>query len=96
MSSKISAFAIVSVLYVVFSAVYFEIVIQTVQAKSPYLEELNHIHHKIVKQHNITNVQVLLERCDEIYSKVEKDANSLYYAFEIISILSVANLSFFV
>jgi hypothetical protein len=30
MSSKISAFAIVSVIYVAFSAIYFEIVIQTV------------------------------------------------------------------
>lgn len=70
MSSKIQAFAIVSVLYVVFSTVYFEIVIQTVQSKAPYLRELNHIHHEIVKTNNITHVEVLLAKSDGIYDKI--------------------------
>lgn len=38
----------------------------------------------------------MLYRSDDIYKKIEKDANQLYSAFEVISILSIANLSFFI
>ena len=66
------------------------------QSNTPYLVELNHIHHEIVKTNNLTHVELLLAKSDQIYNKIEGDADKLYSAFEIISILAIANLSFFV
>jgi hypothetical protein len=60
MAAKIKSLGLVLTIFVVFSIVYYEIVIQTVQKKRGVLEEISHIHHVLVKSDNETDIFVKL------------------------------------
>lgn len=85
----------IGILYVLFSAIYYEIVIQLVETKAPKLRELAHIHHEVVLSNNVTHIEILVERSDYIFKSIKDDASRLYGSFQIIAVLSICNFSFF-
>lgn len=86
----------ISLIFVTFSIIYYEIVIQTINAKKPILHELASLHHHLVKDHNIPLILAEIARADELYGSIEKEAETLYAAFNLIFYLCLLNLTFLV
>jgi len=84
----------VGALYVVFSCVIYEIVIQAVSVTSPVLNQISGIEKVLVKSGNLTEINLLLNESDKLYESIRTECSSLYLAFQVIKVLSLLNCSF--
>jgi len=94
MNAKIKSLGFIVFIFVTLSIVYYEIVIQLVASKRPVLIHIYEIHHMLVKSNDENQILSLLSECDGLFNAIEKDAEKLYYTFEVIEFLCLLNLTF--
>ena len=78
MAAKITAKGYIVLLYVIFSVIYYEIVIQLVSVKKPILIHVSELGHMLTHSNDENEILRLLEECNTLYKTIEKDAISLY------------------
>jgi len=95
MNAKIKALGLIVIMFVTISIVFDEIVINLVAVKMPSLIRLAELHHKLVVSNDEEEIIKYLAESDKLFAGIEKDAESLYGTFEVIEILCMLNLTFF-
>jgi len=95
MNAKIKALGLIVIMFVTISIVFDEIVINLVASKMPSLIRLAELHHKLVVSNDEEEIIKYLAESDKLFAGIEKDAESLYGTFEVIEILCMLNLTFF-
>lgn len=96
MNARIQALGLIGLIFVTFSIIYYEIVIQTVNSKRPVLHELATLHHHLIQDSDIELILQEIERADELYYSIEKEAETLYAAFNLIFYLCIFNMTFLI
>jgi hypothetical protein len=71
-------------------------VIDNVSLAKPSLHQLADYHHTLVLSGNDTDIEILLEKSNEIYEELGDSATTLYSAFSIVKILCFLNCSFLI
>jgi len=94
MKAKVTAVAVLSILFVTFSTICYEIVISTTAHKLPYIVQLREIREVLTTSDNTTLIQLKLEESNEIYEIIKDDAITLHTSFSVIEYLSILNLAF--
>ena len=94
MNAKIKSLGFIVFIFVTLSIVYYEIVIQLIASKRPVFIHIYEIHYMLVKSNDEHQILSLLSECDGLFNAVEKDAEKLYYTFEVIEFLCLLNLTF--
>ena len=95
MFSRLKGMAIISIIYVGVSIVYFEQVINESIIVRPTVIEMEHLAHQVTRSNNVTLIRIQLEQLDKMSRNVEESSKSIYQAFGIIDILCYFNLMFF-
>ena len=96
MNAKIKALGGVVVMFVIFSVIEFELVIQVVSVKKPILSSINSIHHKLVLSHDEHEILDYIHQCDELFDNVKNYTDELYSSFLTIEIICTLNLTFLI
>ena len=94
MNAKIRSLGVVVFIFVTWSIIYYEIVIETVSSKRQNLELLNTKREQLLALDDEVAIRRILREADDIYSIVGPEAEPLYSAFGIIQILCLMNLTF--
>jgi hypothetical protein len=95
LNARIFGVGVTLMSFLCFTCIFFQIVIDNVSTKKPYMMQLRDYHHELVHSANDTNIEVMLGASDDIFEKLGDSADVLYSAFQIVKILCVLNLSFF-
>jgi len=81
MDARIQAQGIIMVLYVIFTVVYYEIVIDLVAAKKPVLLRLQHIKNLLLKDRNEEDILRHIEESNTLLASFGTNVDSLYNSF---------------
>ena len=95
LNARIFGVGVTLISFMLFTCIFFQIVIDNVSTKKPYMLKLKKYHHELVHSANDTNIEIMLAASDEIFELLGDSADTLYSAFSIVKILCVLNLSFF-
>ena len=95
MNARINGVGITLLAFLMFTCIFFQIVIDNVSTKKPYMLQLKEYHHGLVHSDNDTDIEIMLVSSDEIFELLGDSADTLYSAFSIVKVLCVLNLSFF-
>lgn len=94
LNARIYGVGITLLVFLVFSCIFFQIVIDNVTHKKPYMVQLSEYHDILVSSNNDTDIEIQLAKCNEIYDNLGDAATVLYSAFNIVKILCFLNISF--
>jgi hypothetical protein len=94
MNARIFGVGITLIGFLVFSCIFFQIVIDNVSTKKPYMLQLKDYHHELVHSSNDTHIELLLGQSNEIFFYLGDTAESLYNSFQIVKLLCILNTSF--
>ena len=95
LNARILGVGVTLISFLLFTCIFFQIVIDNVTTKKPYMLQLKEYHHELVHSANDTHIEIMLAASDEIFEVLGDSAATLYNAFGIVKILCILNLSFF-
>ena len=83
------------IIFVIFSTIYYEIVLENVHLKEPFLIQLHHERVVLITSNDEKEIRDALAKADAIFNEIEQFAENLYFSFLFVEVLNIMNMTFF-